>query len=104
MVGLLAEDLLQDLGHTIVGPIARLDKAIEAARRETLDLAMLDINLDGHDVFPVADILESRRIPVIFVSGYGDSRLRACDRTKPVLHKPYMKEQLRTSITRLWAP
>jgi DNA-binding response OmpR family regulator len=98
MVGLLAEDILQALGHSVVGPIARFEKAIEAARRESVDLAMLDINLDGQEVFPVADILHSRQIPVIFVSGYGSGRLRTCDDGKPILQKPYVQEQLRTAI------
>jgi CheY-like chemotaxis protein len=102
MVGLLAEDILQDLGHSVVGPIARLEKAVEAACHETLDLAMLDINLDGQDVFPVADVLDRRQIPVIFVSGYGGCRLRTCDNSKPILQKPYLKEQLRTAIATIF--
>jgi CheY-like chemotaxis protein len=98
MVGLLAEDILQSLGHSVVGPIARLENALEAARREAVDLAMLDINLDGEEVFPVVDILDSRKIPVIFVSGYDNSRLRTCDGGKPILQKPYVQDQLRTAI------
>jgi CheY-like chemotaxis protein len=77
-------------------------KAVEAAQRETVDLAMLDINLDGQEVFPVADILDSRHIPVIFVSGYGGGRLRPRDNGKPILQKPYVKEQLRTAIATLF--
>jgi DNA-binding response OmpR family regulator len=65
MVGLLAEDILQVRAHTVIGPIARLEKAVEAARRETVDLAMLDINLDGQETFPVAEILAAGKIPVM---------------------------------------
>jgi DNA-binding response OmpR family regulator len=102
MVGFLVEGFLEALGHTVVGPMARLETALEAAQRETFDLALLDINLDGQDVFPVVDILDGRHIPVIFVSGYGGSRLRARDNGKLVLQKPYMQEHLRTAIATIF--
>jgi DNA-binding response OmpR family regulator len=102
MVGLLTEEFLDALGHTAIGPIARLEKAVEAAQNESVDLALLDINLAGQEVFPVADILRKRSIPFIFLSGYGDSRLRPCDEGKPILQKPYLKEQLQTAISTIF--
>ena len=60
-----------DMGLDVVGPIARLDEAIEAARTELLDLALLDVAIIGGDVFPVADILQARDVPIIFHTGHG---------------------------------
>jgi CheY-like chemotaxis protein len=95
LVALLLEDMLAELGHMVVGPVARLDKALEMARREALDAALLDVNIDGDDVFPVAEALAARSIPFVFATGYGRRGLHApyCDR--PILQKPFRRHNLR---------
>jgi CheY-like chemotaxis protein len=94
MVALLLEDMLADLGHTIVGPVGRLDKALEAARKEAFDLAFLDVNIDGREVYPVAETLAARGIPFIFVTGYGRAGLRPPYRDRPTLQKPFRRLDL----------
>lgn len=98
MVALLLEDMLADLGHRAVGPVARLDKAVELARREALDAAILDLNVGGKEVYPVADALAARGIPFIFSSGYGRNGLRAPYRDHPILQKPFRRHDLRAML------
>jgi DNA-binding response OmpR family regulator len=62
------EELLQTAGYTIVGPFSDLARARQAAHREAIDLAVLDTNLNGEMVYPLADDLSARAIPFIFVT------------------------------------
>jgi CheY-like chemotaxis protein len=89
LVALEVEEALEHLGCNIVGPFARLDKAVEAAQRSPLDGAILDINLNGEMVYPLAELLERLSIPFVFITGYTASdlpeRFRAFRRlTKPL--------------------
>ncbi|MHA6298083.1 response regulator [Devosia sp. CAU 1758] len=98
VVALLIEDMLEDLGCEVIGSVATLSKAIEAATSQTFDLAMLDVNLDGQLVFPVAEVLQSRQLPFLFSTGYG--RLGVPDKFKAyeVLNKPFAKEELERKL------
>jgi CheY-like chemotaxis protein len=99
MVALLLEGMLADFGHEIVGPAARLEKAVEMAQQEAMDVAILDVNIDGEEVYPVADALDARGIPFIFATGYGRAGLRAPYRDRPTLQKPYLADDLHAAIT-----
>ena len=70
LVGLQLEEDLRSAGCSIVGPFSTLEAATRASRREPFDLAVLDINLNGDRVYPLADELSARGIPFIFLSGY----------------------------------
>lgn len=84
------EDMLRDLGCDVVGPVARLDKALDVARAEALDGAVLDLNLRGELSFPVIDLLKGRGVPVIVCSGYADlPDMRERLEGIPFLAKPY---------------
>src|SRR5688572_7044970 len=65
------EEELRDRGYEVVGPYASLSDAAAAARSEAFDAAVLDVNLSGTMVYPLADDLTARGIPVVFLSGYG---------------------------------
>src|SRR5262247_3630534 len=80
MVSMLIEDMLSDLGCTVVGPASRLDEAMELARQGGLDCAVLDVNLGGQPIFPLADLLRQQGAPFAFATGYGDAGLRDVDR------------------------
>src|SRR3954462_11795631 len=60
LLALQLEDLLQSRGGTVLGPIPKLDEAMRGALREDFDFAILDINLNGRMVFPLADDLLAR--------------------------------------------
>ena len=94
MVSMLIEDMLTDLGCQVVGPASRLDEAMELAATSELDCAVLDVNLGGQPIFPLADLLRERGRPFAFATGYGDAGLREVDRGTPVLQKPFREGDL----------
>jgi CheY-like chemotaxis protein len=94
MVSMLIEDMLGDLGCLVVGPASRLDEAMELARLGELDCAVLDVNLGGQSIFPLADLLRERGAPYAFATGYGDAGLREVDKDSPVLQKPFREADL----------
>ena len=61
--------------------------------KEAVDGAILDVNLRGEMVFPLADALAERSIPFVYVTGYS-KLLRACNHGRPFLQKPYTNQQL----------
>jgi CheY-like chemotaxis protein len=104
LVALDLEDLLTTMGYQVVGPASHLRDAIEFAREEQLDFAVLDINVAGAQSFPVADILRNRNIPFVFSTGYGTEGLVDGYRNEMVLRKPYAHEDLRRAIAALIKP
>ena len=94
MVSMLIEDMLTDMGCTVMGPAARLDEAIELTMSSEIDCAVLDVNLGGQPIFPLADLLRERGCPFAFATGYGDAGLRDVDRGTPVLQKPFREGDL----------
>jgi CheY-like chemotaxis protein len=97
----LLEEMVADLGHEIVGPVARLDKAVAMAQQEALDVVILDVNLNGQEVFPVAAALSARGIPFFFVTGYGRSGQRAPYADHPRLQKPFRRQALHDLFTKV---
>ena len=103
LVALLLEDMLAELGHTVIGPVARLNKALEMAQQEAFDVAILDININGGDTYPVADALASRDIPFVFSTGYGKNSLRPPYNDCPTLQKPFRQDDLKELFAKLFA-
>lgn len=89
LVGIQLEEDLRSAGCAIVGPFATLEAAIRASRGERFDLAILDINLNGTRVYPLADELAARAIPYIFLSGYLPTDLPERFRRSPQIAKPH---------------
>jgi DNA-binding response OmpR family regulator len=94
LVALLIEDFLAELGCNILGPCGSVAKALAAARTEIFDLAVLDVNLGGQKVYPVADVLMERQIPFLFLSGYGDEAIPAGRNEWRVCPKPFRGDHL----------
>jgi CheY-like chemotaxis protein len=91
MIAMLLEDMLNELGAEIVGPVKSIDEALGAIEDNALDAAMLDVNLRGERVYAVAAELQRRSIPIVFVSGY--SELFDCP--PEFHHVPYLKKPFR---------
>ena len=102
LVAELIVEHLESLGCLIVGPAARLAAAVAFARTEALDGALLDVNLAGYTSIPVADLLIERRIPFLFVTGYGEIGIPARYRDAPRLNKPFDMAAMGKLVARLF--
>jgi CheY-like chemotaxis protein len=101
LIRMLLEDMLTDLGYELAGVAGRLDEATEMAKTKDFDLAILDVNLDGHDVYPVADLIGKRGLPFMFVTGYGGRGLPDAYRERPTLQKPFQLDELKKMLDQL---
>jgi PAS domain S-box-containing protein len=94
IVAMMMADMLGDLRFAVLGPINRLAPATAAARDDDIDAAILDVNLAGENVYPVAEILESRGVPFVFVTGYGIESIDRRFAHVPVIQKPVERPAL----------
>ena len=101
LVAMLLEELLERMGYEVAAVSSHLEEALELARTLDVDLAMLDVNLNGKESFPVAEVLRGRGIPFIFATGYGDSALEGGYAKEFVVEKPFNREDLRRALDRL---
>jgi CheY-like chemotaxis protein len=105
MVCMLMEDMLHDLGCTVVGTVARFDDALKRATDgPAFDVALLDVNLNGKQTFPIAELLAARGMRFIFATGYGESILPQSLQGGPILQKPFelaaLEKALRRAVAR----
>ena len=102
LVAMLLEDMISDLGGTVVGSASRVSRALEMVQDPGcgIDLAVLDVNLGGEEVFPVASALAERSVPFAFSTGYGNAGLPDAWRSRPTLQKPFTQEQVTTVLGR----
>lgn len=94
LVAMLIEDVLADHNCVVVGPYAHLRDALMAAAAEHVDLAILDVNLAGEKVYPVAELLEERGIPFVLLSGYGRDAIPVNHPEWQACSKPFQPEEL----------
>ena len=93
--------MLTDLGYEIAGAVGTIAEASDLAAKAEFDVAILDVNVDGKEIYPVAEILAKRGLPFVFVSGYGEGSLAEPFRDRPALQKPFQAEQLKTTLANL---
>ena len=94
LIRMLLADMLGEIGYTVAAEAASIDEALKATRKTDFDLAILDADLEGRSVSPVADALVARDIGFVFVTGYDDHGLFAY-RDRPTLKKPFQIDALR---------
>jgi CheY-like chemotaxis protein len=93
-IALQVEDMLVESECDVVGPASRVGQALKLIADEPVDAAVLDLNIAGDLVYPVADALEKRGLPYIFATGYGASSLTEPYRSRRVLQKPFSRRDL----------
>jgi DNA-binding response OmpR family regulator len=103
-IALTLEDMLDELGFTVAGTVSRVAEALDMIDRETIDGALLDVNLGSQKIDPVADILARRGCPFIFTTGYGRSDIPTSHAERPVLQKPFRMEDLAAVLRAEVAP
>ncbi len=94
IVGMFMEEVLEELGFAPTHPIASLAEAMMAAERERYDGAVLDMNLRGESVYPLAELLQTQNVPFVFVTGYGRNGLDERFADVPIVQKPVTAEAL----------
>jgi CheY-like chemotaxis protein len=99
ITSMMIEDVVHGLGCTVVGPAGRLREALRLAGEGELDGAVLDVNLNGESIYPVAEALAAREVPFVFLTGYGAAGLDAAHAHRRVLQKPFRATDLSRLLT-----
>jgi CheY-like chemotaxis protein len=100
MIAMLLEDMLADLGCVIAGSAGDISRGVAFAENDALalDAAVLDVNIGGEKVFPVAERLVARGVPFVFATGYGRDGVAPAFARVPVLSKPYDPRALEAAL------
>src|SRR6202167_2097463 len=98
MIRMLLEGMLTDLGYTVAAEAGSIEEAVALAKEREFDIAILDVNLNGKPITPVAEILNARGVPFVFASGYGQRGVPEAFRQSPTLQKPFQIEALAQAI------
>jgi CheY-like chemotaxis protein len=102
MIAMLLEDLLVDLGCTVLGPAGSVAQALAALQgcEKPLDGAFLDVNLGSETVYPVADALLTRGVPFVFLTGYAAHGIEPRYSVIPALKKPFLASAIENAVKR----
>jgi DNA-binding response OmpR family regulator len=104
MIRMMVADMLEELGHITAAEAGTLDQALELAQSTEFDLAILDVNLNGKVITPVAELIRARGCPIIFATGYGSEGLPEEFQDLPALRKPFRLEVLAALIDEVVHP
>lgn len=99
LIAVMVEDMLAELGSVVVGPAAAIDDALALVQIEAIDAAVLDVNVRGERIDPVAHALFERGIPVLFATGYSEIPIASLQQAD-VINKPYTQEKLARGLAR----
>lgn len=102
MVAGMVEDMLVEFGATVVGPVASVARALAICETETIDAAVLDVNLGGERIDEVATLLAARGVPLVLATGYGTSVAQAWPGAQ-VIDKPYARGKLEAALIAAFA-
>jgi two-component sensor histidine kinase/DNA-binding response OmpR family regulator len=95
LIAMMMEGLLRDLDLEVVGPFGTVGDALEAVRHEAIDAALLDVNLGGEMAYPIAQLLQAKKVPFVFMTGYGSETIAVPFANVRVFQKPLEREVLR---------
>lgn len=98
LVAFALEDMLLELGCEVVGPANTLAQAAELANTQTIDAAVLDINIDGERSYGIAELLAAKGVPHIFATGYNPEDLPFG--AAGVLTKPYRASDVEAALAK----
>jgi CheY-like chemotaxis protein len=94
MIRMMVADMLEELGYSVAAEAGEINEAIKLAQSTDFDIAILDVNVNGKVISPVAELIKARNRPFIFATGYGSQGLPEEYRDRPALQKPFQLESL----------
>lgn len=92
------QDMLAELGCEVVASALRIDDALVKGGALAFDVAILDVNVAGQRIDPVADLLASRGVPFVFTTGYDRTSLPQAHRQRTLIAKPYRTVELQVAL------
>jgi len=98
MIRMMVADMLEELGYTIVGEAGDIDEGVRLVQATDFDIAILDVNVNGRVISPVAEAVQMRGLPFVFATGYGSQGVPEKFRDCPTLQKPFQIETLANTI------
>ena len=101
LIGIHVAQLLEEIGCEMIGPIADIPAAVQAAETGVIDAAILNLVIGGINAYAVADVLASRKIPFAFASGVPETDIDEAWKDRPFLSKPYLADDLRRMLSQL---
>ena len=103
LTALTTIDLLESMGCEVAGPIAHLAAALQLVQSQSFDAAVLDINIAGEMIWPVAEELRRRDVPCLFLSAYSEQTvIPAPFAAAPRLSKPLEPKRLLHHLVAIW--
>lgn len=98
MIRMMVADMLEELGYAIVAEAGDIDEGVRLVQATDFDIAILDVNVNGKVISPVAEAIQMRGIPFVFATGYGVQGVPERFRDRPTLQKPFQIETLARTI------
>jgi CheY-like chemotaxis protein len=98
LILMMTADMVESLGHQVVAEASSIERAIGPATTADFDFAILDVNICGERIDPIAHLIAQRGLPFIFVTGYAESALPEPYGDRPHLQKPFVPETLQDAI------
>jgi DNA-binding response OmpR family regulator len=89
VIASLIESTLAEAGYSVVGPVATVEQALESVKGRRCDAAVLDVRVNGREIYSVADALGDCGIPFVFVSGFAQEDMPPKYRSHPYVAKPF---------------
>jgi len=103
LIAMDVERMLLEQGCTVVGPTSTVARALKAIDAGAIDAAVLDVNLGREKIYPVAELLAERATPFVLVTGHSRESLPETLSDRPVISKPYQREELIRALLRALA-
>ncbi len=103
MIAMMLEDVLETLDYRLHATAATVEEACAIAREQSFDAAVLDCNLHGEKVWPVAEILIGRGIPFLFATGGTAADVPTALSAHPTVAKPFTIGSVERALQRILA-
>jgi DNA-binding response OmpR family regulator len=98
LIRMMIAGMVEELGHRVAAEAGNIHEGKKLAETAAFDLALLDVNVGGESILPVAEIIETRGVPFLFITGYGQDGVPSPFGERLVLQKPFAITKLGDAI------